>query len=84
MVMQEQQFWVDVSRKLKMQKNQGRISGPPPGPTVWCIGNITQNDALQTAWNSPVMLRRLCLQSGGNDDARTVVLGRCQWEVKNA
>jgi hypothetical protein len=66
-----------------MQNNQGRISAPPPGPTVWCIGNIMQNDALQTAWHSPVILSRPCLWSGDNDDARTAVLGRCQSELKN-
>jgi hypothetical protein len=61
MMMQEEWFWGDVSWNSKIQKNQGRISGLPPGPTVWCIGNITKNFALQTAWYSPVMLQRLCL-----------------------
>ncbi len=84
MALQEQWFWGNVSGKSKIQKNQGRISGPPPCPTVWCIGNIDQNHGPQTAWHSSVMLRRLCLWSGGNEDERTVVLGRCQLEVKNA
>jgi hypothetical protein len=30
MMMQEQQFWGNVSGKSKMQKNQGRISGVLP------------------------------------------------------
>ncbi len=70
--------------EVKNAKTQGRISGPPPCPTEWCIGNIDQNDTLQTAWHSPVMLRRLCLWSGGNDDKKTVVLVRCQLDERKA
>jgi hypothetical protein len=29
-----------------------------PPVQLWCIGNITQNDALQTAWHSPVIVVR--------------------------
>ncbi len=84
MVLQEQRFWGDVSWQSKMQKNQGRLSDPPPCPTLCCISIIPKNNALQPAWHLPVLLRRLCLQSGVNGAVRTVVLGWCQLAVQSA
>lgn len=43
---------------------EGRISGPPPSPTVCCIGNNTQPNVMEIVWLSLVMLRRFYLQSG--------------------
>jgi hypothetical protein len=72
---------LEIKNAKKLRKNQW--SSPLSNCMVhWQF--ISQNDALQTAWHSPVMLRRLCLCSGGDGDVRTAVLGQCHSEVKNA